>query len=621
MPSDDIITEVTPDGESEVVKTPEFDDQRLIKILQGYKQEAMNDREGGDSKRDKVWNDNVDLYWGNFEKLGFFQDKAAWQSKEVMPEIPMFVDRWAAAMREAINKPGEFYSVKMPDDPNGQFVPAIKKFIDYLLSKSGRNQSGHPVDFSTTFEQILKMMAMMTGSASVTWKDDYVSVECLDARNVWLDAKGRGLYRIRQMEIDHHDLLALAKQKDNKDKDIWNVKAIEELSAGRNEDVTDNKRSLSGADVESSPTPRKPITLDEYYCTVIDDEGNVLHTNVLIVIANDRFLIRGPETNPFSHGQDWIVSSPAITVPTSTYGKSYMENWVETAIAFNELTNLILDGVFTSTMNVFGMVPEALVDPNQANEGVHPNKVFLFEEGVNIESVFKSLDMGRMPPESIQVWQGLKAEMREGAAFNELSLGQVPPKGDITATEINASQQGSAVTTRSIARTIEQNLLAVILNLVFQTGLQHLSKDDAGAKAALGENIFKAMLARKNDFLNGNIVITVTGISDLIDRGEKLRNLIRTIEIVSQNELFAKAFFSKFSVEHVLDEIMRLTGIDITRLTPSPQAKAVEGLVANEETRKENLQNAQDNAPPQPPASEIAQNILGSLTSGGNSGR
>ena len=37
----------------------------------------------------------------------------------------------------------------------------------------------------------------------------------------------------------------------------------------------------------------------------------------LCIVANENFLIRGPETNPFMHDRDWIVFSPAISVPLS----------------------------------------------------------------------------------------------------------------------------------------------------------------------------------------------------------------------------------------------------------------------------------------------------------------
>ena len=598
------------------------DVQSLINILHGYKEEAENDRKSGPGKRDDIWDANIALYWGDFSN--FFKDKAEWQSKEVLPEIPMFVDRWAAAMREAINRIGEFFDVEMPKDPNGNFVPAIKKYIEYILSKSGRNKTGHPVSFSSTFEEMLKMSAMSAGVLSCTRKTSedskksYTAIEIIDPRNVWLDAKGRGLYRIRNMEVDKHELLRLAKMKDKSEKDIWNVSEIELLVSHIDSDHRENAESISGSNTEASQSNRENITLDEYYCTVIDGNGDVLHENALIVVANDRFLVRGPEKNPFSHGFDWIVYSASITVPLSIYGKSYMENWAQIAVAFNEMTNLILDGVFTSTMNVFGMVSEKLKDPTQIEGGISPNMIFDFEEDTNIKEAFQSIGLGTMPPESVQVWSALKAELREGAAFNELSLGQVPPKGDITATEINASQQGSAVTTRSLARSIEENCLTPILNLAFLTDLQHLSNDDVEAKQFLGDEAFQALISRKKDFMNGSIKITVNGISALIERSEKLQKLIRTLEIIGNNDLLLKAFMEKYSIGKVMEEIVRLSGIDTMRLTPTPQERAAGGVVEDDESRSAAAAAALENqnSPQLDPNA-----VLQAITQQGNGGK
>lgn len=621
MADDQIATERPPEHGSKI-GSGELDDTRLATILQSYKQEAEEHRKSGVGARDAVWDSNVKLYWGDFKDQ--HNGKVGWQSKEVLPEIPMFVDRWAASMREAINRVGEFFEVEVPGDKNNSVAPHIKKFIEYILSKSGRNQSNHPVDFSATFEEILKLSAMMTGTASVTWKQakgeaGYVAIEAVDPRNVWFDAKGRGLYRIRNFEMDKHELVALAKQKDKGGKDIWNVDQIKQLTAATDVDHAENKKTISGTDTETTISSRKTIQLDEYYCTVLDDEGEVLHVDALIVVANGQYIVRGPEKNPFAHGQDWIVSSPAITVPLSTYGKSYMENWSQIAVAFNEMTNLILDGVFTSTMNAFGVIPEALSDATQLDEGVWPNKVYKFEEGTKISDVFTEIKLGKLPPESLQVWQGLKAELREGAAFNELSLGQVPPKGDITATEINASQQGSAVTTRSIARTIETGLVAPILNLAFMTGLQHLSKEDEGAKLYMGEDTFNMLLSRKQEFLDKKIVVTVGGISALIERSEKLKAFLRTIEIISQQELLLKHFTQKYDMGKVLDELTRLTGIDLTRIVPTERERQVAQIAQRDQQKNEALRDSQANqSSPAEAANQLTSEIFSSVIS--NSG-
>ena len=70
----------------------------------GYKREAVTNRSTGMNPRDDKWRDNMDLYWNRVD----FSTKAEWQSKNVMPEVPSYVDRFAAALKEAMNATLEF---------------------------------------------------------------------------------------------------------------------------------------------------------------------------------------------------------------------------------------------------------------------------------------------------------------------------------------------------------------------------------------------------------------------------------------------------------------------------------------------------------------------------------
>jgi hypothetical protein len=76
-----------------------IDATALVRVLDFYKQQAKSARNSGSNPRDVVWEANWNRYWGRYDT----SDKAEWQSKHVMPESPQFVDRWAAAMREALD--------------------------------------------------------------------------------------------------------------------------------------------------------------------------------------------------------------------------------------------------------------------------------------------------------------------------------------------------------------------------------------------------------------------------------------------------------------------------------------------------------------------------------------
>lgn len=545
----------------------------IVQILDGYRREAKLARESGPHGRDIVWNSNVDLYWNNFD----YSKKAAWQSKEAMPEAPMFVDRWAAAMREALLAAGEWFTVTDPADKENDLSPHIVKFLKVLLRRVGRNQAGQPIPFDAVFEEQMKLAAMMAAAASVKWKEDaegkgYVAVEDVDPREIWYDPTGRGLYRVRRFTIDAFRLKEMKGLRDGNDEPIFNIDEIARFESALHEEVEIDKQRLAGHDVSTSVN-RKPITIDEYLCTLLDREGNKIADNVLCVVANERYLIRGPEKNPFWHKRDWIVYAPAITVPLSVYGRSYMENWSSIARTFVELTNLLIDATYTTSMKAFAMVPDMLEDPTEAREGVFPNKAFQLESGSDPQQFLTAIDLGSIPTSSIEIWQALKNELREGAAFSEIALGQLAP-GEKTATEVSSSQQSSASLLRSIARTIETRFLEPTLDLMWKTGLQHLSAGDREMRDALGEEVFAMFVARRREFASRKITFQARGLSALIDRQQQLQKVLNALQTFAANPILAQVFFGeKSDPRKLVDLVLRLMGVDTEQMQMTPRER------------------------------------------------
>lgn len=566
-------------------------EQDILRILSSYKDEAKRARKEGPNGRDSVWEANWDLYWGRMD----YSDKADWQSQEVMPEAPQFVDRWASAMREALNQPGEFFTIHDPTDQNNDLVPHIKRFMNVLLTNAGRTPDGHPSQFDTVFEDLMKLGALMAMSATVTWRGGMgpgggqVAVEPTDPRCVWVDHTGRGLYRLRSYEVDKHELDRRAQQTDASGQPIYNPEAIADLKAMEDEERLEEKESSTGHE-QSTSSPREPVQIDEWLATVVDNDGEVLLENSLIVVANDRAIVRGPEPNPFWHNRDWVVFAPMVTVPLSVYGRSYMEDWASVARSFIEMTNLILDGTFTSTLNAYAMAPEMLEDPTQAQEGVTPNKVFTLEQGGRARDFVQEIELGRLPPEAIRVWEGLKQEMREGAKLSEIALGQVPPKGDITATEVQSVTQAGSSIVRSMARTTETRLLEPIMELIWQTGLQHVDFSEPQMQQELGMETARMLETRRQEFQQRHIRFEVRGISSLVARQEKLQNLMGAMQTMSTSEVLLREFAQKYDFGKLMDEIMRLHGIDTISLQPTPQERQMREIVKRMQARQQQEQ-------------------------------
>lgn len=538
------------------------DEQDIINVLDGYKSEARQAREGGPNPRDDVWRKNWDRYWGRYD----FSDKADWQAQHAMPEVPQFVDRWASAMREALDPMGEWFSIVDAGEQDTELVPHIKRAMEAILTRCGVTADGHRVDFSSVFEDQMKLAAIMMGCGSVTWKDDdqtggWVSVDTVDPREVYLDPKGRNLYRWRRYEIDKHELLMMAEATDDDGNDIYNIDKIRELQAYDDQERREERERATGHGEGEPSANRHTITIDEWLCTLLMPDGSVPAVNSLIVVANDRHIIRGPEANPFWHGKDWIVATPMVSVPMSVYGRSYMEDWTEVSDAFVEMTNLILDSTFMSAVRSFVAAPDMLKNPRQLNEGVTPGKVFELEDGVQAADFIKEIELGSLGADVIRVWESLKNEMREGAKLSQMSLGQLPSGDRHSATMAAQVEQSGNSMIRSMARTIEVRWLEVVLTQVWQVALQHM--DFLELTNELGQATAEMLNNHREEFANRKIRFRVTGISGLIDRQNKLQNLMSLLQVVGQNDVLMQALMQETSPDKLVSVLFQLHGVDI----------------------------------------------------------
>ncbi len=605
---------------AEAFKTPEQkkspnDPDEVVAVLEGYRFEATENRKQGDNPRDEKWDQNLDLYWNRFD----FSEKASWQAKEVMPEVPTFVDRFAAALKEAlIANPDGFYDIDDPTDKDDDLAPAIKRMTDTWLTQCGRNQQGHVLSFAPVFEEQVKLGSLMAMCSTVTWRHDTpkgrVSIESVDPRKVWLDPTFRNLYRVRRIEIDRHELHDLIKMTDNKGKPLFNLEQINGLITHVAQEQEAEKEKLSGHG-QKTIAKRNPVVLDEYIATVVAPDGTVIAKDAVCVVANEKFLIRGPEANPFWHGKDWMVYTPLVTAPLSVYGRTYMEDFGSVAKTFNELTNLIIDAVQTSSLKAFAIAPSLLANPQQAAEGIHPNKIFILEDGVRPDDFWKAIDLGNLPPESVSVWTAMKNELREAAGINEIGLGQLAPNSRTSATEIASAQESSSALIRSIAQTVETRWLDPTLDMVWKTGVRHVKKDDEALRRAAGPELFDALIGNRRELASRAVTFQARGISSLIQKSRLLRSVMNILQIVGSNELLLKEFLQVADMQKLVLLLLELSDIDVRRLRASDREAAVRSIV---EPAQQRAQQAAGQAGPnlQNEAQQLAE-IAGALGGAG----
>ena len=583
---------------------------KVVEVLTGYFNEAQNNRRSGLNPRDDKWSENLNLYWNRVD----FSKKAAWQARETMPEVPTFVDRFAAALKEAlISTPDSFYTIIDPADENGTLAQAIKRMTDMWLSIAGRNQVGQLLPFSAVFEEQMTMGALMATSSITTWKNDVpmgrVAVETVDPRFVWLDHTYRNLYRIRRVELDLHELSAMLNMKDSANKNLFNIDEIAKLVGELSQDESKARQETSGSG-DMIMSNRKPVVLDEYIATIVGTDGKLIADRALIVLANGKYIVRGPEPNPFWHERDWLIYAPLVTAPLSVYGRSYMEDFGSVSKTFTELTNMILDAVHTTSLKAYAVVPGMLLNPNQIAEGLSPNKMFLLEDGYKASDFAQHLDLGTLPAESVMIWKALKAELSEAAMLNEIGIGQFAPKGRTSATEITETQQSSSALLRSVAQTVETRYLDPTLDLVWKTGLQHVSPKDTKISKAVGDDMFQALIANRKELIKRPLTFQARGISQLIQRSQMLKSLFNILGVIAQNDILLKEFLASIDVKKFVNKLFELSNIDLTSVRITEQEKMIRSITEPLQAVQENVAGA---AAPSPQGAGEVKNLVSSM--------
>jgi hypothetical protein len=549
-------------------------DEELKQMLREYFTEAEDARKNGTDAREWNWRENHNAYWGRIED----QDKAEWQAAEQMPEVANFVDRHSASLRLALMSQPEWFSIHDPTDDTKQRDRMMREFVKIHLDHCTRNNSGQPVGFDATFAACVKAGAMTVLAASVTFdpQTQFVRVDPVNALELYYDPTGRGLYRIRRRSVDRWQLEKMKKEKDSKGNPLYHKAAINRLQEFIDGEAKTMREEITGSSEESTGgSRRKQVEIDEYLCTIIDRDGKLIRENQLIVFANQREVIRGPEDNPNWHGKDWIVMTPTIDVPFSIWGRSYVEVFRALAATFTEVTNLILDGTFASNVGAHMAWLSALADPSELAEGVYPGIVVTAEEEWPAGKDFiKKIEMGGVSADAFRVWEALKGELREGAGANELSLGQVPPKGDITATEIRGAESGESTLSFALAKDIETKFLAPILELTMMTGLQHFDPDANPILAdELNPNMSAMLAEHRQEFANKKYKFVAKGISASMERGKRLQGLMGFLEILGQSEIIAEAFAKDHSIMALVKELLLAFDIQESTLEKTEQEK------------------------------------------------
>lgn len=542
-------------------KAPMISRAELLELCREAKQEARDARSTGPSPRDAVWARNLDIYWMRTHAAG----KAAWQHKEASSRGKKAVDRFAAALTKSLMQPGEWYVVEDPSHSDEtSFLPVIRRVLDAVLGTCGTTASGQWTSFPFVFSRLMRLGALMSADCAVTWDTIHnrLRIDPVDPRELFYDPSGAGRYRVRTRELDRHVVASMP---------YIDPAALAGLGDWSGSEEAARRERSTGHGGGQGVSRRKILVDELLFDVLVDRRGDVVARGVLVVVGNEQAILRGPEENPYAHGEDWIVKHPLLDAPLSIYGSTYVEDFASTLFTFDELVNLVLDGTQAQLLPQFSVDPSWLADPKQLAEGLRPFKVWLRGElAVPGQPLFERAEFGRIGREGVELLAALMTELREATSQNEISMGQLPRTGEKTATEIMAVGESQSELVQDIAEGIDTGLLAPLLRLAWMCTLQHVDTADPRISRLFGPDIAAMIGARRHEILGRSFSFRASAVTGLAARTQRARSILGLMQVLAQNDALVGEFLRGHSLANVVGDLFASFGMSRTEYLRSP---------------------------------------------------
>lgn len=522
------------------------------------------------------------------------------QSTEFLPKVPISVEQMSAFIKRALVKFGDWYSVKVDNSLSTIIDPSsIRALLDVFLENLWTNDNSTqrvqnvisdsvkngmleslmilkvhggmqitrtfkavPGEIETDLEtgEIRRAPEGLESEETEEWR---LRVDLVPPEDYYPDPSGRGLYEIHDTERDLFEVLDLAEQ------GVYDEDAVEQLVSIDYPKPEDQKRTDYDRAQNQAVTPsfRKRVRIREFWGTLLNNDGTVAHRNVVATVANDRFLIRPPEPNPFWHQESPFVVAPLIRVPWSVWHKALYDDASSLNLAINEMFNLMLDGGIAAVWGIKQVRLDELEDPGQVSGGIRQGDTLAVKSTLpHGQKVLEQVSEGDVPQDAMAMFEFLNREFTQAALTNEIKLGNLPPK-EVRATEVVEASQSQAVTLDGIVADLEGNFMSNFLRKSWLTVLQNadaMPKDiitgTLDARTAL--ILMRASPAERFALFAGKSKFTVHGISSTMAQMRDFQKLMALFQAMMQNPFLMTSFIKRYSMDAALDKIIKTLQIN-----------------------------------------------------------
>ncbi len=358
-------------------------------------------------------------------------------------------------------------------------------------------------------EMIKSALLLGFGDLKRMWnfKADKLRYENIDVLNLYVSPDYMPFedenpdYLIEFKEMPLAKLRKMAKSvNEGAGEDIFDMEELEKIKAGEaRADKETQVQQRRGLSMHARAKPK--VQIYEFWGTVISKDGKDMKENQLMMLVNEKHLIR-IQDNPFNDGKfPHDLTVPIVYPHRGSAGTSLVESGVRMQYTLNNILNMVIDNLNFSVNKVFTYNPSALKRPGDVFS-IYPGKMIPVTIGGEHIKEVRTSQLGQ---DVFKVFELLGKELQEATAVTEFLMGMAG-KGQKTLGEIEIKTDQSQGMFDVIARELEANSITPILRGSYN------------------------MLVQFSDY-KGEYEFNVGGLSLLLLKREQTQTLLKAIEI------------------------------------------------------------------------------------------
>lgn len=532
---------------------------------------------------------NWDVYWHRHD----FSHKIPGQSRETLAIMPMAVEQAAAYFQQAlVDIGGAWWSVGAKNSKNEDYLK-IKPSVIFSLTQAQLEKAqilrhiGQGVKSGLLGGLIItKVHGHYVNSPQYRAKRAFFGKKATihrESKKVWqlkLDLVSQfnyfpdptpghdKLYEIEDIWVDYKDVLAQA-EGDDAIYDHEMVQRIERHGDDDAEEKFDEMRRTNQNEV--SHKFRGRVKLTEFWGTILNERGEILHENCVATLANDKWLIRRPTQNPLWHQESPYVTVPLLDVPDGAWPKALCDAASNYNIMANEIWNLMVDGAMRAVNGISQIHQDWLEDPAQVEGGLKPGT------SVNVNSqcppgahAIEQLITGEVPADALQMFNLIQQEHNRAMLTSDIRQG-ITPKNEASATAVADAAQSISSMFTGMSKQIERSWLQEILRKSWMTTCQFSDElDETEIHSLLDQNEAEKFLAMTSEEVFANTVhgvhFDVYGLTLNQQKAQDFRKITTLLQTISASEPLSEAFVQKYDFKSLLEYAMRSLGLKTDQL-------------------------------------------------------